>query len=66
MEDVVIKGVLADWVVREARRRGLTPDEFLAEVIAGSVDPSESVNIYLAASKDLLQQAVEELEKGRC
>ncbi len=49
---------------REAQRLGLTVEEYLIELIAQSLDPSERAMEYIQAARGLLERAREELGKG--
>ena len=54
---------LVERLEREARKAGLSFEEYLLELALRDLDPSERIREYLEASKSLLEQAREELGK---
>ena len=48
---------------REARRRGISLEEYVLELVLRDLDPPERAKEYVEASKDLLEQAREGLKK---
>ena len=53
------------WISwREARKLGVSPEEYVLELMLRDLDPPERAKEYLEASKELLEQAREELDKG--
>ncbi len=55
---------IGELLEKEARRRGLTLDEYLVEVALKALDPPARLKEYIRASKELLEHAREELRKG--
>ena len=49
---------------KEARKLGLGLEEYILELALKDLDPRERAQEYIEASKNLLQQAREELRKG--
>jgi HEPN domain-containing protein len=49
---------------REAEKQGLSLEEYLVELVSQNLDPSERAREYIEASRELLEQAREELGKG--
>lgn len=49
---------------REAEKRGLTPEEYVLELLTRDLDPGQRSKDYIEAATSLLEQAREELEKG--
>ena len=63
-ETIIIRGRLARRVRGEAERLGVSVDEYLVEVLSRDLDPKDRALEYVEASKDLLEEAREELGKG--
>ena len=63
-EALLIRGRLARRVREEARRLGLSVDEYLVEVLSQGLDPKDRAREYAETAEDLLQEAGEELRKG--
>ncbi|AEM38639.1 PaREP1 family protein [Pyrolobus fumarii 1A] len=61
---IVLSRSLLDRILREAEKHGVTPDEYLAELLVSSQDPDERAREYIEAAYLLLQEAREEAEKG--
>ena len=61
---VTIKGAIAERIKAEADRLGVTPEVYLADMLAQGEDPQVRVEFYIEASTTLLEQAETELEKG--
>ncbi len=61
---VTIRGRLARRVRDEARRLGLSVEEYLVELLSQGLDPRDRAREYAEAARDLLEQAWEELERG--
>ena len=55
---------IAERLEREARRLGVSLEEYVLDLILRDLDPPERAREYIEASKDLLERAREELEKG--
>jgi len=49
---------------REARKLGLSLEEYVFELILRDLDPEERAREYIEVAKDLLEQARVELERG--
>ena len=60
----MIEGAIAKRLVEEARRRDLTPEEYLLELLTQNLDPGERAREYVEAASSLLRGAREELERG--
>ena len=61
---IVITGKLAETLRREAESRGLTPEEYLLELLTAGEDPAQRGAEYLEAAASLVEQARRELESG--
>jgi len=55
---------IVERIERDAKRAGLSLEEYIIELIFQSLDPDERILEYVDVAKDLLEQAVEELRKG--
>ncbi len=55
---------IVERLYREAQRLGLTIEEYLIELAARDLDPSERAKEYIKAAQELLEQAWEELKRG--
>ena len=55
---------VAERLGEEARRAGLSLEEYVLELLLRDLDPPERAREYAEAALDLLEQAREELEKG--
>ena len=55
---------IVDRLEREARKLGVSLEEYVLELMLRDLDPPERAKEYLEASKELLEQAREELGKG--
>ncbi|MEB2836291.1 MAG: PaREP1 family protein [Desulfurococcales archaeon] len=55
---------IAERLKREARRQGISLEEYLVELLAGDLDPRERAREYIEAARGLLEEARGELEKG--
>jgi len=49
---------------REARKSGLSLEEYVLELVLRNLDPQERAREYIETAKNLLEQAREELEKN--
>lgn len=65
-DDVVIRfpRVVAERLEREARRLGISIEEYVLELLLRDLDPPQRAAEYIEASKELLNQAREELGAG--
>ncbi|MCE4624541.1 MAG: PaREP1 family protein [Desulfurococcales archaeon] len=61
---LTIKGAIAERIKAEAKRLGITPEVYLADMLAQGKDPQVRAELYIEASTTLLEQAEAELEKG--
>jgi uncharacterized protein (UPF0332 family) len=61
---LVIPKRIAEKLRREAGRIGLTPEEYILELLTRNLDPEQKSREYIEASRSLVEQAREELEKG--
>ena len=61
---IIIPESIARRVREEAERHGMTPEEYILEVLTRDLDPEEKVRDYIEAARILIIQAKEELEKG--
>lgn len=61
---VVLPKSIAKLVEREARRLGISVEEYLAEVLSAGLDSAGRAREYIKVAEDLLAQAREELAKG--
>jgi uncharacterized protein (UPF0332 family) len=48
----------------ESRKRGISPELFLADLLAQVSDPKERVGVYLRLYEELLRESEEEYAKG--
>ena len=55
---------LAERLEREARKLGVSLEDYMLELLLGGLDPPELARGYVEASLSLLEEAAEELEKG--
>jgi len=63
METVVLRGVVARRLKEEALKRGLSPEEYMIEVLTRDLDPKDRAKEYIEAASSLLEEAEEELKK---
>jgi len=63
MEALVLKGVVARRLREEAAKQGLGAEEYLLDLLTPDMDPKDRAREYLEASRELLSEAREELEK---
>lgn len=61
---VSLSKTVYEEISKKARERGLTLEEFLVEVAGEGVDPESRAEIYVKVSRELLEEAEDELEKG--
>ncbi|GAB6148777.1 PaREP1 family protein [Stetteria hydrogenophila] len=55
---------LANEIARRASRAGVSVEEYLADLVYGSMDPDAAASKYLETTLNLLEQAREELGRG--
>ncbi len=63
-EAITVRGRLARRVREEAEKQGMTPEEYLVELLASGLDPRDRARDYIEAAMELLEQAREELGRG--
>lgn len=63
-ETVRLPRTIARRLRREAEKQGLSLEEYLVELVSQNLDPSERAREYIEASRELLEQAWEELGRG--
>ena len=63
MEAVVLRGVVARRLKEEASKRGLSPEEYMLDVLTRDLDPKDRAKEYIEAASSLLEEAEEELKK---
>jgi len=61
---IVVRGRLAERVREEARKLGLSVEEYVVDLLSQGLDPKERAVEYIEAAEELLREAREELEKG--
>jgi len=61
---ITIPESIAKRIRGAAERLGLTPEEYILDLVAKDLDPEERVREYITAARDLVARAREELEKG--
>jgi len=61
---IVIPEGVARRVREEAEKLGLTPEEYILEVLTRNLDPERGAREYIEAACSLIARAREELEKG--
>lgn len=59
----MLKGVVARRLREEAAKQGLGAEEYLLDLLTQDMDPKDRAREYLEASRELLSEAREELEK---
>ncbi len=55
---------IAKRIREEAKKLGITNEEYLIELITQGLDPQDRAREYIESAKELLEQAKEELRKG--
>jgi len=61
---ITIPESIAKRIREAAERLGVTPEEYILDLVAKDLDPEERVREYIKDAHDLVAQAREELEKG--
>jgi len=61
---ITVPESIAKRIREAAERLGVTPEEYILELISKDLDPEEKVREYIKAARDLIAQAREELGKG--
>jgi uncharacterized protein (UPF0332 family) len=64
MESLQIPKRLMQTLRRRAEELGVTPEEFLIELMVDAVDPGERSQAYIDAAREMLEQAKKELGSG--
>ncbi len=64
LETIVVPASIARRLREEAEKLGLSPEEYLVELLLRDLDPPERAREYIEASKSLLEEAREELHRG--
>ncbi|AEM39104.1 PaREP1 family protein [Pyrolobus fumarii 1A] len=64
LETIVVPASVVRRLREEAEKLGLSPEEYLVELVLRDLDPPERAREYIEASKSLLEQAREELTRG--
>ncbi len=59
-----LPSVIVERLEHEARRAGLSLEEYVLELVLRDLDPSERAREYIEAAKDLVGQAKEEFKRG--
>jgi len=61
---LAIPEVVYKELLRRAGERGMSPSEYLVELLTADLDPREAALSYLEGARGLLEQAREEVERG--
>jgi len=61
---ITIPESIARRIREAAEKLGVTPEEYILDVLTRDVDPGERAGEYIEAARELLAQAKAELEKG--
>jgi len=61
---LILRGRLAQRILEEAGKLGVTPEEYLIELLSQGLDPKSRALEYVEAARELLEEAKEELGKG--
>jgi len=61
---LVIKGRIAQRILEESERLGVTPEEYLVELLSQDLDPKSRAMEYVEAARELIKEAREEMGKG--
>jgi len=63
MKSILIKGIIAKRLIEEARKYGMSLEEYLFELLTQGLDPKDKAREYVMVAQELLEEAREELEK---
>ncbi len=58
-----LPNTIIERLEREARKTGLSLEEYMLELILQNLDPSERAREYMEVAEDLVKQSREELKK---
>ena len=61
---VILRGRLARRVREEAKKAGLSLEEYVVELLSQGLGPRERALVYVEAAEELLGEALEELRRG--
>jgi len=61
---ITIPESIAKRIREAAERLGVTPEEYILELVTKDLDPEERARVYIEAARDLIARAREELGKG--
>ncbi len=61
---IVVRGRVAERIREEARRLGVSIDEYIIELLSQGLDPKDRAVEYVGIAEELLREANEELSKG--
>jgi len=61
---ITIPRRVAERVHREAKKLGISVEEYLLELLTHNLDPLDKAREYIDVSKELLEEANKELKKG--
>ncbi len=61
---IMLPRVVVERAREEARKLGISLEEYFLELVSQNLDPKDRAVEYIEASKELLEQAKNELKKG--
>lgn len=61
---VTLPSSIVNRIREEARRQGLSIEEYIIELVSQGLDPRERAAEYIEAAEELVREAREELERG--
>ncbi|MCY0867623.1 MAG: PaREP1 family protein [Desulfurococcus sp.] len=61
---ITLPEILVEEIAKRASRAGLSVEEYLADLVFGSMDPDEAAGKYIETALHLVEQAREELSRG--
>jgi len=61
---IVLSEGISRRIREEAEKRGVTPEEYILDLLTRDLDPEEGAAEYLEVARSLVKQAWEELERG--
>ena len=64
MATITLPQRIAEKVRQEAKKQGLSIEEYVIEILSQGLDPSSRTASYIEAAETLLEQAREELRRG--